>query len=80
VRAPAPDPGVALTLRADWVQTVEWCYELVHLADGPVARLNGAVAVGQAPGLRAGLMALAQIDTSLPRYAAAAAYLHERDG
>jgi predicted RNA polymerase sigma factor len=48
VRAPAPDPGVALTLRADWVQIVEWCYELVHLADGPVARLNGAVAVGQA--------------------------------
>ena len=29
---------------------------------------------------RAGLSALARLDSSLPRYAAVAAYLHERDG
>ena len=64
----------------DWVQIVEWYDELVRLTDSPVARLNRAVAVGEAHGPRAGLTALAQLDTSLPRYAAVAAYLHERDG
>jgi len=64
----------------DWVQIVEWYDELVRLTDSPVARLNRAVAVGQAAGPRAGLAALAGLDPALPRHAAVAAYLHERDG
>jgi RNA polymerase sigma factor (sigma-70 family) len=64
----------------DWVQIVEWYDELVRLTDSPVARLNRAVAVGEADGPRAGLAALARLDPSLPRHAAVAAYLHERDG
>jgi RNA polymerase sigma factor (sigma-70 family) len=64
----------------DWVQIVEWYDELVRLTGSPVARLNRAVAVGEADGPRAGLAALAELDPALPRYAAAAAYLHERDG
>ena len=63
----------------DWVQIVEWYDELVRLTDNPVARLNRAVAVGEADGPRAGLAALAQLDPALPRYTAAAAYLHERE-
>lgn len=64
----------------DWVQIVEWYDELVRLTDSPVARLNRAVAVGEADGPPAGLTALAELDPSLPRYTAAAAYLRERDG
>ena len=64
----------------DWAQIVEWYDELVRLTDSPVARLNRAVAVGEAAGPRAGLAALAGLDPALPRHAAAAAYLHERDG
>ncbi|GAA3777134.1 RNA polymerase sigma factor [Micromonospora maritima] len=64
----------------DWVQIVEWYDELVRLTDSPVARLNRAVAVGEADGPRAGLAALAALDDTLPRYAAVAAHLHERDG
>ena len=64
----------------DWVQIVEWYDELVRLTDSPVARLNRAVAVGEADGPRAGLAALAELDESLPRHAAVAAYLHEQDG
>ncbi|PTA44708.1 RNA polymerase sigma factor [Micromonospora sp. RP3T] len=64
----------------DWVQIVEWYDELVRLTDSPVARLNRAVAVGEADGPRAGLAALAALDEALPRHAAVAAYLHERDG
>jgi len=64
----------------DWVQIVEWYDELVRLTDSPIARLNRAVAVGEADGPRAGLAALAELDPSLPRHAAVAAYLHERDG
>ncbi|WFE35781.1 DUF6596 domain-containing protein [Micromonospora sp. WMMD975] len=64
----------------DWVQIVEWYDELVRLTDNPVVRLNRAVAVGEADGARAGLAALAELDETLPRYAAVAAYLHERDG
>jgi RNA polymerase sigma factor (sigma-70 family) len=64
----------------DWVQVVEWYDELVRLTDSPVARLNRAVAVGEADGPRAGLAALAGLDPGLPRHAAVAAYLHERDG
>jgi len=64
----------------DWAQVVEWYDELVRLTDSPVARLNRAVAVGEADGPRAGLAALAELDPALPRYSAVAAYLHERDG
>ena len=64
----------------DWVQIVEWYDELVRLTESPVVRLNRAVAVGEAAGPRAGLTALAGLDPALPRYAAVAAYLHERDG
>ncbi|MEU9359966.1 DUF6596 domain-containing protein [Streptomyces sp. NPDC048301] len=64
----------------DWVQIVEWYDELTRLTDSPVVRLNRAVAVGEADGPRAGLAALAELDASLPRHTAVAAYLHERDG
>lgn len=64
----------------DWVQIVEWYDELGRRTDSPVVRLNRAVAVGEADGARAGLAALAELDPSLPRYAAVAAHLHERDG
>lgn len=64
----------------DWVQIVEWYDELARLTDSSVVRLNRAVAVGEADGPRAGLAALAALDASLPRHAAVAAYLHERDG
>ncbi|GGT12605.1 RNA polymerase sigma factor [Streptomyces atratus] len=64
----------------DWVQIVEWYDELARLTDSPVVRLNRAVAVGEADGPRAGLAELAALDDSLPRHAAVAAYLHERDG
>ena len=62
------------------MQIVEWYDELARLTDSPVVRLNRAVAVGEADGPRAGLAALAALDDSLPRHAAVAAYLHERDG
>ena len=64
----------------DWAQIAGWYDELVRLTGNPVARLNRAVAVGEADGPRAGLAALAELDPALPRYAAVAAYLHERDG
>ncbi len=64
----------------DWVQIVEWYDELTRFNDSPVIRLNRAVAVGEADGPRAGLAALEELDASVPRYAAVAAYLHERDG
>jgi RNA polymerase sigma factor (sigma-70 family) len=64
----------------DWVQIVEWYDELLRLTGSPVARLNRAVAVGEADGPQAGLAALAELDPSLPRHTAAAAYLHERAG
>ncbi|MFE2530709.1 RNA polymerase sigma factor [Streptomyces sp. NPDC059371] len=64
----------------DWIQIVEWYDELARLTDSPVVRLNRAVAVGEADGPRAGLAALAELDDSLPRHTAVAAYLHERDG
>src|SRR5688500_4701155 len=64
----------------DWVQIVEWYDELVRLTGSPVARLNRAVALGEADGARTGLAALTGLDPSLPRHAAVAAYLHERDG
>lgn len=64
----------------DWVQIVEWYDELIALTDNPIARLNRAVAVGEADGPHAGLAALTELDPGLPRYTASAAYLHERTG
>lgn len=68
------------TAETDWVQIVEWYDELVRLTPNPVVLLNRAVAVGEADGARAGLAALDELDPGLPRYAAVAAHLHERDG
>ena len=64
----------------DWVQIVEWYDELVRITDSPVARLNRAVAVGEADGPHAGLAALAELDPTLPRHTASVAYFHERAG
>ncbi|GAA5144119.1 RNA polymerase sigma factor [Nocardioides marinquilinus] len=64
----------------DWVQVVEWYDELLRFTDTAVVRLNRAVAVGEADGPRAGLAALAEVDPTVPRHTAVAAYLHERDG
>jgi RNA polymerase sigma factor (sigma-70 family) len=64
----------------DWVQIVEWYDELQAITDSPVVGLNRAVAVGEADGPAAGLVALAQIDSGVPRYTAASAYLHEKAG
>ncbi|GAB3574245.1 RNA polymerase sigma factor [Amycolatopsis endophytica] len=64
----------------DWPQIVEWYDELTGLTGSPVVRLNRAVAVGEAEGAAAGLVALAELDPSLPRHTAVAAYLHERNG
>ncbi len=64
----------------DWVQIVEWYDELLGFADTPVVRLNRAVAVGEAVDAEAGLAALAEIDPSIPRHDAVAAYLHEKNG
>ncbi|WP_338486461.1 DUF6596 domain-containing protein [Streptomyces sp. SCSIO 75703] len=75
LHADAPTAG-----ETDWAQIVEWYDELARLTGSPVVRLNRAVAVGEADGPRAGLAALAELDASLPRYTAVAAYLHERDG
>jgi RNA polymerase sigma factor (sigma-70 family) len=64
----------------DWVQIVEWYDELLALTDSPIVGLNRAVAVGEADGAPAGLAALADVDASIPRYTAVAAYLHEKGG
>ncbi|UWX98461.1 RNA polymerase subunit sigma-24 [Arthrobacter zhaoxinii] len=64
----------------DWPQIVQWYDELVRLTGSPVAKLNRAVAVGEADGPRAGLAALAELEASLPRHTAARAYLHEKSG
>lgn len=75
LHADAPTAG-----ETDWVQIVEWYDELARLTDNPIVRLNRAVAVGEADGPQAGLVALAELDPTLPRYTAVAAYLHERAG
>ncbi len=64
----------------DWVQIVEWYDELLGFADTPIVRLNRAVAVGEADGAGAGLAALADVDETIPRRDAVAAYLHEKNG
>jgi predicted RNA polymerase sigma factor len=64
----------------DWVQIVGWYDTLLGLTQSPVVQLNRAVAVGEADGAAAGLAALAQVPSDLPRHTAAAAYLHEKAG
>jgi predicted RNA polymerase sigma factor len=64
----------------DWVQIVEWYDELLRFSDTPIVRLNRAVAIGEADGAPAGLAALSEIDETLPRRDAVAAYLHEKNG
>lgn len=68
------------TADTDWVQIVEWYDELLALTDNPVARLNRAVAVGEADGAQAGLAALAAVPDTVPRHTAVAAHLQERAG
>ncbi len=62
------------------MQIVEWYDELVRITNSPVARLNRAVAVGEADGPRAGLAALAGLAAALPRHTAVTAYLHAKAG
>lgn len=64
----------------DWRQILEWYDELVRLTGSPIARLNRVVAVGEADGPQAGLVALAELDETLPRHTAVAARLHETAG
>ncbi|MGD7707760.1 RNA polymerase sigma factor [Microlunatus sp. Y2014] len=64
----------------DWPQIVEWYDELLRFDDGPIVRLNRAVAVGEADGPRAGLAALADLDPATPRYLAATAHLQGKSG
>ncbi|MGB6058038.1 MAG: DUF6596 domain-containing protein [Microthrixaceae bacterium] len=66
--------------QTDWVQIVEWYDELLRFVNSPIVRLNRAVAVGEADGAPAGLAALAEVDRAVPRYDAAEAYLHEKNG
>ncbi|GAB3181813.1 RNA polymerase sigma factor [Nesterenkonia halophila] len=70
----------AAAAETDWSQIVEWYDELVRLTDSPLARLNRAVAVGEADGAGAGLAALAAVEESVPRRVAAEAHLRERAG
>ena len=72
------DPG--RPRRPIWRRSSSGTTKLVRLTDNPVARLNRSVAVGEADGAQAGLAALAALDPALPRSAAVAAYLHERNG
>nr|WP_296769074.1 DUF6596 domain-containing protein [Rhodococcus sp. (in: high G+C Gram-positive bacteria)] len=64
----------------DWVQIVGWYDELAAITESPVVQLNRAVAVGEADGASAGLSALRDVDSSVPRHRAASAYLHEKAG
>lgn len=64
----------------DWPQIVAWYDELLRFADGPIVRLNRAVAIGEADGPQAGLAALDRVDPGTPRRDAVAAHLHERAG
>ena len=73
----ADAPGFAET---DWDQIVEWYDELLVHSDTSIVRLNRAVAVGEALGATAGLAALDEVATNVPRRDAVAAHLHEKQG
>ncbi|WP_414655760.1 RNA polymerase sigma factor [Flexivirga sp.] len=64
----------------DWVQIVSWYDELLAITNSPVVQLNRAIALGEADGAHVGLAALAEVDPTVPRHTAAAAYLHEKAG
>lgn len=64
----------------DWVQIVSWYDALGALTNSPVVQLNRAVALGEADGAHVGLVALADVEPTVPRHTAAAAYLHEKAG
>ena len=59
------------------MQIVGWYDELLRLTGSPVVQLNRAVAIGEADGARAGLVALATVD---PACLATPPYLHEKAG
>ncbi|WP_433423369.1 sigma factor [Microtetraspora malaysiensis] len=76
-----PASAVALTLRAVGGLTTRQIAQAYLVPEATMAqRISRAVAVGEADGPRAGLAALAGLDPALPRHAAVAAYLYERDG
>ncbi|GAA4747589.1 RNA polymerase sigma factor [Nocardioides endophyticus] len=68
------------TAETDWPQVLEWYDELARLTDSPVVALNRAVAVGEVDGPLAGLRAVEQVPSDVPRRTAVRAYLHERAG
>jgi RNA polymerase sigma factor (sigma-70 family) len=70
----------ASATETDWTQILEWYEELTRLTDSPVVALNRVVALGEVDGPLAGLKALTDVDPTLPRHAAVAAYLHEKAG
>src|ERR1700736_4086753 len=73
---PTPARPRRPTGRRSWSGTTNWCAS-------PALRWRastGSAAVAWTAAPRAGLAALAGLAPALPRYAAVAAYLHERDG
>jgi RNA polymerase sigma factor (sigma-70 family) len=64
----------------DWTQVLEWYDELLQLTDSKVVALNRVVAVGEADGPLAGLKALSDVPTDVPRRTAVEAWLRERSG
>jgi predicted RNA polymerase sigma factor len=64
----------------DWTQILEWYDELLGLTDSKVVALNRVVAVGEADGPLAGLVALAEVPGDVPRRTAVEAWLRERSG
>lgn len=64
----------------DWRQILDWYDELLALSDNPVVALNRAVALGEAEGPQAGLVALAEVDADVPRHSAVEAHLRATAG
>jgi RNA polymerase sigma factor (sigma-70 family) len=64
----------------DWPQVLEWYDELVSITGSPVVALNRAVAVGEVDGPLAGLRAVEQVPSDVPRRDAVRAYLYDRAG
>lgn len=64
----------------DWAQIVEWYDELLRFSDTPIVRLNRVVAIGEADGPAAGLVALDEIGQDVVRRDAVEAHLREGVG
>lgn len=64
----------------DWTQIVEWYDELLRFSDTPIVRLNRVVAIGEADGPAAGLVALDEIGQDVVRRDAVEAHLREGVG